>query len=45
MSFYVLLIRRELLLESSIRIETNPDVVVEVLEFQINVALELCLDD
>ena len=44
-SFYVLLIRNKIFLESSHRIETHLDVVVEVLGVQSSVAFELCLDE
>ena len=36
---------KKFFLESSNRIETNIDVVVEVLEFQISVIFELCLHE
>ena len=40
-----LVIRKKVFLESSNRIDTHLDVVVEVLEVQISVAFELCLDE
>ena len=45
MSFDGLVIRKKVFSESSHRIETHLDVVVEVLEFHISVAFELCLDE
>ena len=43
-SFDGLVIRKEVFSESSHRIETHLDVVVEVLETQISFSFELCLD-
>ena len=43
-SFDVMIIRNKVLSESSHRIETNLDAVVEVLEFQNSIAFELCFD-
>ena len=40
-----LVIRNKVLSESSHRVETHLDVVVEVLEFQSSVVFELCLDE
>ena len=40
-----LVTRKEVLLESFRRIEAHIGVVVEVLEIQISVSFELCLDD
>ena len=44
-SFDGLVIRKEVLYESSHRIETHLDVVKEVLEIQSNVSFELFLDE
>ena len=44
MSFYGLVIRKEVLYESSHRIETHLDVAKEVLEIQISVSFEFCID-
>ena len=44
-SFDGLLIRKKVFLESNHRIKTHLDVVVEVLEVQISVAFEFCLDE
>ena len=43
--FYGLVIRKEIFSESSHRIETHIDAVVEVLEFQISFYFDICLDD
>ena len=40
-----LVIRREVLSESSHRIETHLDVVKEIIEIQSSVSFELCLDE
>ena len=45
MSFYGLLIIKKVFLESSHRIDTHPEVVVEVLEVQISVTSYLCLGE
>ena len=37
--------RKKVLSESSRNIETHPDLVVEVIEIQISVVFELCLDE
>ena len=37
--------RKKVFLEYSHHIETHLDVVVEILEVQINVSFELCLDE
>ena len=44
-SFYGLISRKKVFLESSQHIDTHLDVFVEVLEVQISVAFELCLDE
>ena len=44
-SFYVLVIRKDVFSESSHRIETHIDVVKEVLHIQSSVSFELCLDE
>ena len=44
-SFDGLVIRNKVFLESSHRIETHLEVVVEFLEVHISVAFEFCLDD
>ena len=44
-SFDVLVIRKKVLSESINRIDTRIDVVVEVLEFQISVAFEFCINE
>ena len=44
-SFDVLISRKKVFWDSSHRIETHLDVVVEVLEFQRSVAFELCIDE
>ena len=43
--FYVMVRRKKILLESSHRIETHIDVVLESLEVHISAAFELCLDE
>ena len=45
MSFDGLVISKELLSDSSHRIETHLDVVKEVLEIQSSASFELCLDE
>ena len=45
MSFDVLVINKKVFSEFIHRINTHLDVVVEVLEFHISVAFELCLDE
>ena len=45
MSFDGLVTRKEVLYESSHRIETHLDVVVEVIEIQRSVSFELCHDE
>ena len=45
MSFDGLASRKKVFLESSNRIETHVDVVVEVIEVQISVSFEFCLDE
>ena len=44
-SFDGLVIRKEVLYESSNRIEKNIDVVKEFIEIQISVSFEFCLDE
>ena len=44
-SFYGLVSRKKVLLESSHHIEIHLDVIVEVLELQSSIALDLCLDE
>ena len=44
MSFDVLVSRKKVFSESSCRIETRLDVVVEVLEVQVGVDFGLCID-
>ena len=44
-SFYGLVIRKEVFSESSHRIDTHLGVVKEILEIQISVSFELCLDE
>ena len=44
-SFYGLVIRKEVFSESIHRIETHLDVVKEVPEIQSSVSFELCLDE
>ena len=44
-SFYGLVSRKKVFSESSRRIETHLNVVLEVLEVQSSVAFELCLDE
>ena len=43
--FDVLVTSKEVLLESSHRIEAHLDIVIEVLEIQSSVSFELCLDE
>ena len=43
-SFDGLVTRKEVLLESSYRIEAHIDVVIEVLEIQSSVSFEFCID-
>ena len=44
-SVYGLVIRKKVYSESSHRIERHIDVVIEVLEIQISVSFEFCLDE
>ena len=44
-SFDVLVIRKEVLSDSSHRIGTHLDVVKEIIEIQISVSFEFCLDE
>ena len=44
-SFYVLIRKKKVLLESIHHIETHIDVVIEVLEVYISVKFEFCLDE
>ena len=43
--FHLLVSRKKILLEYRHRIKTDVDVVLEVLEVQINVVFEFCLDE
>ena len=45
MSFDVLVARRKIVLESSHRMNKHVDMIVEVLEVQISVAFELCIEE
>ena len=44
-SFDGLVIRKEIFSESSHRIYTHLDFVIEILEIQISVSFELCIDE
>ena len=44
-SYDVMLTSKKVFLKSSHRIETHLDVVIEVIEVQISVSFEFCIDD
>ena len=43
--FDIMVRRKKVFYESSHRIETHIDMFVEVIEFQISIAFDLCLDE